>query len=68
MMKLFLDLDSVLADFGGVLEVTGKRPENLSLKTMWAALARAPRFSRRYASWQARRYCGSSARRTIRPS
>ncbi|MBO1074754.1 HAD family hydrolase [Roseomonas marmotae] len=45
MMKLFLDLDGVLADFDhGVRQVTGKRPEDLPLKTMWSALARAPRF------------------------
>jgi hypothetical protein len=44
-MKLFLDLDGVLADFDrGVREVTGSRPEDLTLATMWAALARAPRF------------------------
>jgi hypothetical protein len=44
-MKLFLDLDGVLADFDrGVREITGKRPEELPLKTMWAALARAPAF------------------------
>ena len=42
---LFLDLDGVLADFDrGVETVTGRRPEELPLKTMWAALARAPRF------------------------
>ncbi len=44
-MKLFLDLDGVLADFDrGVHEVTGRRPKELPLKTMWAALSRAPRF------------------------
>ncbi|MCB4825096.1 hypothetical protein [Roseicella aerolata] len=42
---LFLDLDGVLADFDrGVEVVTGKRPEELPLKSMWAALSRAPRF------------------------
>ncbi|MDJ0387705.1 hypothetical protein QMO56_06235 [Roseomonas sp. E05] len=45
MTGLFLDLDGVLADFDrGVQAVTGKRPEELPLKTMWSALARAPRF------------------------
>ena len=40
---LFLDLDGVLADFDrGVHAVTGARPEELPLKTMWAALADAP--------------------------
>lgn len=35
----------MLADFDrGVEMVTGRRPEELPLKTMWAALARAPRF------------------------
>jgi hypothetical protein len=42
---LFLDLDGVLADFDhGVATITGKRPEDLPRKTMWAALARAPAF------------------------
>ena len=44
-VKLFLDLDGVLADFdAGVKVVTGRRPEELPLKTMWAALAKAPAF------------------------
>ena len=34
-MKLFLDLDGVLADFDrGVRELTGRRPEELPLKTI----------------------------------
>jgi hypothetical protein len=44
-MQLFLDLDGVLADFDrGVREVTGRDPAELPLKTMWGALAKAPRF------------------------
>ncbi|HEX6978956.1 MAG TPA: hypothetical protein VF342_06630 [Alphaproteobacteria bacterium] len=43
--KLFLDLDGVLADFDrGVSAVTGKRPDELSPRHMWAALARYPDF------------------------
>ncbi|KAA2211781.1 hypothetical protein [Teichococcus oryzae] len=44
-MKLFLDLDGVLADFDqGVKAITGRPPEDLPVRTMWAALAKAPRF------------------------
>lgn len=44
-MKLFLDLDGVLADFDrGVEAVTGRHPEALSKREMWRALARAPDF------------------------
>jgi hypothetical protein len=44
-VNLFLDLDGVLADFDrGVQAICGQRPEDLPLKTMWAALVRAPRF------------------------
>ena len=45
MTGLFLDLDGVLADFDrGVRMATGRRPEDLSLKAMWSALARWPDF------------------------
>ncbi len=44
-LKLFLDLDGVLADFArGVETVTGMRPEALPVKAMWRALAAAPAF------------------------
>ncbi|QJE74899.1 hypothetical protein HHL28_13850 [Aerophototrophica crusticola] len=43
--RLFLDLDGVLADFDrGVEMITGRRPDQLPTKVMWAALARAPDF------------------------
>ncbi len=44
-LKLFVDLDGVLADFdGGVLALTGKLPRDLEPKRMWGILARAPGF------------------------
>jgi hypothetical protein len=44
-VKLFLDLDGVLADFDrGVETLLGKRPDELAPARMWAALARAPQF------------------------
>lgn len=44
-MKLFLDLDGVLADFDrGVVALTGKHPSEQSTREMWRAAARAPGF------------------------
>jgi len=43
--KLFLDLDGVLADFDrGVARITGRRPDQLDTRSMWAALARSADF------------------------
>ncbi|OJW26400.1 MAG: hypothetical protein BGO51_13810 [Rhodospirillales bacterium 69-11] len=40
-MKLFLDLDGVLADFDrGVRETTGRPPEDQGIRGMWRALSR----------------------------
>lgn len=44
-MKLFLDLDGVLADFDrGVQTVTGRPPEAQHLRSLWHALSRHPDF------------------------
>lgn len=44
-LKVFVDLDGVLADFdGGVRALTGKLPEDLQPKRMWGILARTPNF------------------------
>lgn len=41
MVKIFLDVDGVMADFHkGVIDVTGKAPQDQQLKDMWKALAR----------------------------
>lgn len=44
-VKLFLDLDGVLADFDrGVEKVTGRRPDQLPTGVMWAALSKSKDF------------------------
>ncbi len=44
-VKLFLDLDGVLADFDrGVIELTGSRPEELPKREMWRQIASADGF------------------------
>lgn len=44
-VKLFLDLDWVLADFNaGVVALTGKHPHELTTRGMWREVARAPDF------------------------
>ena len=44
-LRLFFDLDGVLADFdNAVKDITGRVPAELSPKEMWSRLARAPGF------------------------
>ena len=44
-MTLFCDLDGVLADFNhGVLELTGKLPDDQFVGSMWKAVSNADRF------------------------
>ena len=45
LLKLFLDLDGVLANFDrGILALTGKQPAELSSRALWRAAARASDF------------------------
>ena len=45
MYELFVDLDGVLVDFDeGVKRITGSYPSELSSRSMWTQLARAPGF------------------------
>ena len=44
-MRLFLDLDGVLADFDrGVIGLTGRHPREQTVREMWRQVARAPDF------------------------
>jgi len=44
-IRLFLDLDGVLADFdAGVVQATGQRPSELGDRRMWPIVARTPGF------------------------
>jgi hypothetical protein len=45
LVKLFLDLDGVLADFDrGVIALTGRHPREQTTRELWRAVARAPDF------------------------
>jgi len=44
-VRLFLDLDGVLADFDrGVIGLTGRHPREQTVREMWRKVARAPDF------------------------